>query len=293
MLSPALASHRLQAYSSSFSRRSVNVPRTAGNRCPSCSLLAQGIHYSDGSPNRDTMRPYMQTDSGTLPRVVLFAINGAGLGHLSRTLAYARRLRGHAAPVFFSLASAMEVVHRMGFEGDYFVSEAWTRSDGVAWNRELLVRFGLLLEEVRPQLAVFDGTQPCPGFLDACDAYGVPHRVWSNRRLYKPGYDSGTLEADLFDLVVEPGELGAELTVTRHPPPGRTVVTPPVMLLGDTDLLDRATARDALGLTAEGRYALMSLGAGYLDDVRPVAHGLIAELGRRGYEVYYARSPIS
>lgn len=235
----------------------------------------------------------MNADSGTLPRVVLFAINGAGLGHLSRTLAYARRLRGRAIPVFFSLASAMEVIHRMGFEGDYFVSEAWTRSDGVAWNRELMVRFGLLLDEVRPQMALFDGTRPFPGFLDACDAYGVPYRVWSNRRLYRPGHDIAIPERELFDLIIEPGELGSEREVTRPAKPGRTVVTPPVTLLGDTDLLERAAARAALGLDPEGRYALLSLGAGYLDDVRDVALGLIGQLGRRGFDVYYSRAPIA
>ena len=40
-----------------------------------------------------------------LPRVLFFNFNGSGMGHMNRCLLYARRLRGRAEPVFFSLAS--------------------------------------------------------------------------------------------------------------------------------------------------------------------------------------------
>ena len=48
-------------------------------------------------------------DAG-LPRVLFFNINGNGTGHLSRCLAYARRIQGRARPVFFAWASAIEVI---------------------------------------------------------------------------------------------------------------------------------------------------------------------------------------
>src|SRR5690606_3452299 len=126
--------------------------------------------------------------------------------------------------------------------------EAWSRSESNAWNRELLVRFGLLLEEVRPAVAVFDGTWPFQGFLDACDAYGVPRRVWSRRGLHRPGLGIVPIDERRFDLVIEPGELGTELTVVREKPPGRKVRTPPIAMLDDGELLDRTAAREALGL---------------------------------------------
>ena len=227
------------------------------------------------------------------PRVVFFSINGAGLGHLSRSLAYARRLRERADSFFFSLASAIDVIHDMGFPADYFVSEAWTRSESNAWERELLVRFGLLLEEVRPTVAVFDGTWPFQGFLDACDAYNVPRRVWSRRGLHRPGHGIVPVDERHFDLVIEPGELGTSLTVVRPRRPGRKVRTPPVTLLRDDELLDRDAARAALGLSSEGRHALLALGAGNLGDPTPAALGLIDELGRRGFDIACTRAPIS
>ena len=214
--------------------------------------------------------------SDALPRILFFNINGSGMGHLSRCLAYARRMKDRARPVFFSLASAIEIIEDMGFEADYFVSEFWTRSHINAWNRELAVRFGLMLEEVRPAAVVFDGTWPFHGFMDACDAYGVPVRVWSNRGLHKADFEPVPVEEAAFDLVIEPGEVGAVFAVERSEAPGRRVVTPPVTLLRGEELLARAAARDALGLARDGRYALFSLGPGNLKDVGEIGRGLAA-----------------
>lgn len=235
----------------------------------------------------------MATDPDPLPRILFFNINGNGMGHLSRCLAYARRMQGRAKPVFFSLASAIEVIEDMGFEADYFVSAFWSRSHYTAWNRELAVRLGLMLEEVRPAAAVFDGTWPFQGFMDACEAYGVRRRVWSNRRLHKPDMHPIPVSETSFDLVIEPGEIGARFSVQRARMPGRKVKTPPVTLLRTEELLDRDEAREALGLSPEGRYALFSLGPGNLKDVGGIGRGLVEEMRGHGFTVVWAKAPIS
>ena len=228
-----------------------------------------------------------------LPRILFFNINGSGTGHLSRCLAYARRLEGRARSVFFSLASAVEIIHDMGFEADYFVSEFWSRSHINAWNRELAVRVGLILEEVQPAAVVFDGTWPFHGFMDACDAYGVPLRIWSNRSLHKEDFEPVPVEESAFDLVIRPGEIGAEFAIDRAERPGRKVTTPPVTLLRKSELLNRKEARKALGMMADGRYALFSLGPGNLKDVSDIAGGLLEEMRRHDFTVVWARAPIS
>jgi len=228
-----------------------------------------------------------------LPRILFFNINGSGLGHLSRCLAYARRMQSRARPFFFSLASAVEVIHDMGFEADYFVSPFWSRSHINAWNRELAVRVGLMLEEVRPAAVVFDGTWPFHGFMDACDVYGVPLRVWSNRGLHRKDFDPVPVKESAFDLVIQPGEIGAGFAIERAQRPGRKVTTPPVTLLRTDELMNRDEARDALGLKRDGRYALFSLGPGNLKDVSDIARGLIAEMRDQGFIIVWARAPIS
>lgn len=228
-----------------------------------------------------------------LPRILLFSINGNGTGHLSRCLAYARRMQGRAIPIFFSLASAMEIIRDMGFEGDYFVSEFWSGAHINAWNRELAIRFGLMLEQVRPAAAVFDGTWPFAGFMHACDQYGISVRIWSNRGLHKEDLEPVQVRESDFDLVMQPGEVGAEFRVEQARRPGRIVTTPPVTILKNDELLPRDQAREELGLEHDGRYALFSLGPGNVKDVSDIAHGLLEEIRGYGFTVVWVRAPIS
>jgi len=224
---------------------------------------------------------------------LFFNINGSGLGHLSRCLAYARRIQGRARSVFFSLASAIEVIENMGFEADYFVSPFWSRSHINAWNRELAARLGLMLEEVQPEVVVFDGTWPFQGFLDACEHFGVRRLVWSNRGLHKADFHPVPIDEGLFDLVIQPGEIGTGFNVERAERPGRKITTPPVTLLRDDELLGRQEAREALGLARDGRYALLSLGPGNLKEIGEIGLALIRELQSRGFEAAWARTPIT
>jgi UDP:flavonoid glycosyltransferase YjiC (YdhE family) len=224
---------------------------------------------------------------------VLFNINGSGMGHLSTCLAYANRLRGRARPVLFSLTSAIEVIHDMGFEADYFVSRFWSRASSWAWDQQLALRLGLFFERVRPQVVVFDGTWPYRGLLHAAKVYGVPRLVWSNLVLYKKGMRAVPVPESSFDLVIRLGEIGAAFQVDEGEPGTRKVTVPPVTLFEDSELLERDAARKALGLDPDGRYALFSLGPGNLKDVDGIGRGLIDAMKSRGYTVVWARAPIS
>lgn len=230
-----------------------------------------------------------------LPTVLFFNINGSGMGHMNRCLSYARRLQGRARPMFFSLASAIEIIQEMGFEAEYFVSHYWTSSSKFAWNSELAVRLGLLLEHVRPQAVVFDGTWPFQGFIAACEAYAEAHprplMVWSNRGLMKEEVSAAPVEESWFDLVIQPGEPGAEAGAPGDG--GRRLQVPPVCILRDAELMDKGAARAALGLPPDERLALFSLGPGNLKDVQGIGHGLIREFEAAGYSVVWARAPIS
>lgn len=227
------------------------------------------------------------------PRILFVNTNGAGLGHMSRCLAYARRLRGRAAPYFFSLASAIEIIEEMGFPAEYFVSPNWSTNNANDWNRELSVRLGMLLEQVRPQMVVFDGTWPYKGFLQACRSYGEMHVVWSNRGLHREDKQKKSPDVTLFDLVVQPGELGMEFSTGIAESGCRKLMVPPVCLLDADELLDRAAARSALGLRSSERYVLFSLGAGNINDFGEVASGLIRRFHDAGFSVVWASNPIS
>lgn len=229
----------------------------------------------------------------SLPCVVLININGNGMGHMSTCLAYANRMRGRARPVFFSLASAIEIINVMGFEADYLVSRFWSRASSWAWDQQLSQRLGMMFERVRPEAVVFDGTWPYRGFLHAASAYGVPRLVWSNLTLYKKDMHEVPVSEKNFDLVLKLGEFGSGFSVDRESLPGRSVTIPPFTMLKDEDMLGRDAACDELGLNRDGRYVLFSLGPGNLKDVSDIGRGLIDEVTQRGYTAVWARAPIS
>lgn len=236
------------------------------------------------------------SEAGTttqMANILLFPVNGSGMGHMNRCLAYARRMCNKAECSFFSLASAIEYIEAMGFAVDYFVSPFWSCNSTYDWNTELAIRFGMMLERTRPEVVVFDGTWPFQGFLAACRAYGRPLKlVWSNRGLLKKGAKEVPVDESLFDLIIVPGELGAassELALGG----GRKIGVPPVTLLDDSELFAWGEARRRLGLEPLERYALVSLGPGNLKDITGIGHHIIQELQARGYRVVWACAPIA
>jgi len=229
-----------------------------------------------------------------LNNFIFFAVNGSGLGHMTRCLAYARRMRSEAGCSFFSLASAGEYIEDFGFAAEYFISPFWSQNSTYDWNCELAVRFGMMLERVRPQVVVFDGTWPFQGFLAACKAYCRPLRlVWSNRGLLKEDSKQVSTDTTIFDLIIRPGELGATAREEMLPIGVPRLTVPPVTLFDDAQLLPRADARGELGLPPEGRLALVSLGPGNLKDVSGVGHRLIRLLQVEGFCCVWACAPIS
>lgn len=239
-------------------------------------------------------RKKIQVD--TLFNIVFLNMNGSGMGHMTRCLAYAHRLRNKANCNFFSLASSIEQIEEMDFAADYFVSPFWSCNSTYDWNTELAVRFGMMLERTQPNVVVFDGTWPFQGFLAACRAYRRRHQlklVWSNRGLLKESAKEVPVDESLFDLIIVPGELGTDYGKIALSGGGKKITVPPVTLLDDTELFERAEARSRLNLDSRGRYALFSLGPGNLKDVSGVGHKLVRRFQAESFTIVWACAPIA
>ena len=234
------------------------------------------------------------TGSSRLENILFFNINGSGLGHMNRCLAYARAVEPQLKPVFFSLAAGIETIEGFGFEAEYFVSPYWSDTATYAWNSELALRFGMVLEQIKPSVVVFDGTWPFEGFLSALISYGKrPKVVWSSRGLVRNQRADLQATEALFDLVIEPGELGSDYCQKVLSGGTMKLGVPPVCLLRYDEILDRSAARQALGLAVDTREVLFSLGAGNLKDVSGVGAGLVREFVQAGFNVSWAVPSIS
>jgi UDP:flavonoid glycosyltransferase YjiC (YdhE family) len=216
-------------------------------------------------------------------RVLFMSTNGAGVGHLMRLMAMARRAPDQVDPVFLTLSQGASVVEDAGYLVEYFASRPVSGAPSSAWHALLRERLAELIERYDIQAMVFDGTWPYRGFLEAADDHPHVQLVWSRRAMWKKGVTNEVIEeeSDRFDLIIEPGEFAADLdvgvTVKRRPEATRVG---PVTFLGLDELLPRDEARAELGLDPHRPAALVNLGAGNINDVESQLGIVIDRLAR-------------
>jgi UDP:flavonoid glycosyltransferase YjiC (YdhE family) len=202
-----------------------------------------------------------------LSRILFTTSNGTGLGHLTRSMAIARRLPDGVEPLFLTLSAAAPVVERMGFPIEYVASYATPGSgNDYRWSRRLRGRLRAAIAEAQPDVIVFDGTHPYEALLGALPAAGTA--VWCRRPLWKRGSSKVPLNrAGAFDAVLEPGELAeSEDHGPTVPLRDRAHRVGPVVLLDRDQLLPREEAARELGLDPDAVNVLVTLGQG--DEVR-------------------------
>ena len=119
------------------------------------------------------LRAHARAPTGIEPDPRSPTSNGTGLGHLTRSMAIARRLADGIEPLFLTLSAAAPVVERMGFPVEYVASYATPGSgNDYRWSRRLRGRLRAAIAEADPAVIVFDGTHPYEALLGALPADG-------------------------------------------------------------------------------------------------------------------------
>ena len=213
-------------------------------------------------------------------RILFTTSNGTGLGHLTRSMAIARRLGPELEPLFLTLSAAAPVVREMGFPVEYVASYATPGSgNDYRWSRRLRARLRTAVAEADPAVVVFDGTHPYEALLGALRAESAA--VWCRRPLWKQGSSRAPLGREgAFDAVLEPGELAESEdrgpTVARR---GHAHTVAPIVLLDRSELLPRAQAEAELGLEPGRTNVLVTLGQGR--EVREATTRCLSRLATR------------
>lgn len=197
-------------------------------------------------------------------RVLFVTSNGTGLGHLTRSLAIARRLGLSTEALFVTFSAAAPVVRGLGFPVEYVASyDRPGAGDDLRWTRRARARLEAIVAEAQPAAVLFDGTHPYERLLPALRSGGAA-LAWCRRAMWRPEADSSALwRSHLFDAVLEPGEVAADAdrgpTVSRRAEAHRVG---PVVLLDRRELLPRPEAERELGLEPGRPAALVQLGQG-------------------------------
>jgi UDP:flavonoid glycosyltransferase YjiC (YdhE family) len=202
------------------------------------------------------------------PRIVFYAVNGLGLGHVTRLLSIARALRRlvpGAEVLFLTSSEADNVIYREGFAAVKVPSKTIREECGlrktsylkmvqsVTWNT---------LAAFDPDVLVVD-TYPTGSFEEL-----IPVLRWRQRNVFvfreqRPeAAGSELLQASLrlYDLLIIPHEDVAQVGPVPEPAKARAVG--PILIRERDELPSRAEARRALGLPEEGTLLYTSFGGG-------------------------------
>lgn len=230
-------------------------------------------------------------------RTYLFLpINGAGLGHLTRSLAIARRLRREqpdAEIVFLTTSIGVTLVHREGFSCHHITPAALIDAGAIEWNALFFKSLKNVLDIHKPHCLIFDGTIPYLGLQKIMHSYRRIKYVWIKRGLYKDGVDLKRLRSlsHGFEAIIAPGELGAD----KNGPTVDSKIHPvePISLLDKADLLPKNVGRQLLRLDPGKPCAYVQLGAGNINGISDVQDRIIASLKQKGVQVVLGQSPIA
>ncbi|GEM_PF-827608 len=229
-------------------------------------------------------------------RVLFMPTNGGGLGHVTRLLAIARRLKNETRVtemIFLTTSQALSVLCQEGFVSYHHPTIDQLRDKISTLGRQSSFR-GLLDSVVNNHginVLVFDGVSAA-GVAPAIRRYESMSTVWIRRMSLKEGKEEMfNRHAEFFDVQVVPGELGQKSVAQDSA--GRIIV-PPMVFLEQSELLSRKTVIDQLGLDPAKKTVFVQLGAGNINDINTQSETII-ETARQFADVQLvlAESPIS
>jgi glycosyltransferase involved in cell wall biosynthesis len=259
--------------------RDLAMADTPGRAVAAIRSLVQAPRASEPMPANPPRQLHKH-----VPEVLFLSSNGVGLGHLTRLMAIARRLQ-HARPVFLTMSQAFRVVEASNWPVKYLPFHELSGCNTEHWNQWLRYEIEQVLAE-RPAIEtmVFDGSNPYSGLLAAFSGSAI-RKVWIQRGMWKKGHMSAdhVRRGKHFDVIVEPSDI-AEAAATQSLASSAfdKVVTSPIWLLDQEELLEREAARVALELPTDRPCCLIQLGSGTNRDVMSLFSSIIPALKRAG-----------
>ncbi len=206
--------------------------------------------------------------SAGAPRLLFYAVNGIGLGHVTRLLGIARQvrnLRPDAEILFLTSSEAAHLIYREGF------ASLKTPSHSLAKEKLLNSHTVQLLNHHAAQAAILAFDPHC--LIVDCFPSGIqdellPTLQTSLRKVFvfRTQRENATREAEfqkalgLYDLILVPHTAGSE----NLPLPSniKALWTGPMVAYERHEMLSRDEARAALGLPQDGFIGLITLGGG-------------------------------
>ncbi len=193
--------------------------------------------------------------------ILFIVINGDGLGHLTRALAVAKRLRNLCSDfeiVFYTTSLATEIVRNLGFS--YYFTPARElmpkHSPSMNWEIEIQKQLEMIMNIHHPKIAVFDGAYPDTAILTAFMKEGTIKKLWLKREGDRPNMKALDVYEKYFDFILVPKEVGLKYRDIST----KKQYLSPILLLDKTESYKRHQVREGFGLNEENRLWYVQLG---------------------------------
>ncbi len=201
-------------------------------------------------------------------RFVFYAVDGLGLGHVTRLLGIARalrRLRRDAEVLFLTSSEADSVIYREGFAAVKVPSKTLREQAGLGKGAFLRLAQNLtwsVLTSFDPDVLVVD-TYPAGSFDELLPALRWRQKnvfVYREQRPEVAGTELAQATLRLYDRILVPHPDVED--AGPLPDPRAALAVGPVLIREKSELLDRRTARERLGLPQDQALVWAAFGGG-------------------------------
>jgi UDP-N-acetylglucosamine--N-acetylmuramyl-(pentapeptide) pyrophosphoryl-undecaprenol N-acetylglucosamine transferase len=233
-------------------------------------------------------------------RFLFYAVNGLGLGHVTRLLAIARQIRRHSAAhqiVFLTSSEADNVVYGEGFAAIKLPSKTIRAETGLQPDIYAKLVQSLTWQTIGafdPDVLVVD-TFPTGSLQELLPVLRWPAKtafVYRAQRLEKAQSSLLQQALPLYDRIIVPHAPGSETIPMPDLVRDRVHWVGPITIREADELLSRDEARHQLGLPIEGPVAFVSLGGGGDRDAALHFHAVAQALTDEGLTLALAAGPL-
>jgi len=227
--------------------------------------------------------------------VIIFPTNGVGMGHYSRMFALARSMKKIDPTleiVFFTTNYVLHPLYAEGFTCYHLPGRnKFKKMNAKTWNSQCEDMLSNIFSVHKPKMFIFDGAYPYRGMLNAIKTRSSLHRVWV-RRIQKKGVDNTPIDAyDSFEAIVVPGDLiEPDMEELSRWPVNEINLCPPIVSTLRNELYPRGSLRNKLGIPYDEKVALVSLGAGEINEIENLREYVTNYLNDKGIYVVIADS---
>ncbi|MCF6465676.1 glycosyltransferase [Clostridium sp. Cult2] len=227
----------------------------------------------------------LQNKNRPVNKILFMPTNGCGLGHVTRTLAVARRLKEmypKVEIVFFTTSFALNIIQKEGFLSYYFPSMNFfskhiSQKDIDNNLEEELIR---IINRHEIDTLVFDGVYPYVFLINAIEKSRVSNAIWIQRGMHKSGKSKVVIERErYFNLIIVPGEANRNTNVLQRNSKFR--YCPPIIYSYKEELLPKEVVLKMWNLDSNKKTVYIQLGEGLYEDINSLIYKIIKVLKDR------------